>query len=55
MERDGMSAVDAQDTIDEACEMLDEYLEDGDLDSAAEICMEYFGLELDYIQELLER
>lgn len=53
MYRDNMSLVEANDLIDEAKIMLNEYLQEGDTSSASEICREYFGLEEDYIFELL--
>ena len=51
--RDEMSEEDADRLIVEAKEQLLEYLADDDLESAAEICEEYFGLEQDYIMELI--
>lgn len=53
MERDGLTAEEAEAAIWEAKEALTEYLEAGDLFSAEDICAEYFGLEPDYIVELL--
>lgn len=54
MRRDGMSAVEADDAIKSARAELNAYLEDGDMDLAEDICQEYFGLEPDYIFELME-
>jgi len=54
MRRDGMSAVEADDAIKAAKSELNAYLEDGDMDLAEDICQEYFGLEPDYIFELME-
>jgi hypothetical protein len=53
MRRDGMSEAEADDLIDEAREQMYEYLEEGDEQAAEDICQEYFGLEPDYIMELL--
>jgi len=53
MDRDGMDANEAQDLIDEAREQLHKYLEDGEMDAADYICEEYFGLEPDYLMELI--
>jgi len=53
MKRDEMSSEDADELIAEAKEQLYIYLEDGQLSYADDICNEYFGLEPDYIDELL--
>lgn len=53
MKRDGMSAEDAESLILEAKEALQEYLDNGDFLSAEDICEEYFGLEPDYVFELI--
>lgn len=53
MRRDGMSRVEAEELISEARDQLQEYLEDGDLEAAENICEEFFGLEPDYLMELL--
>lgn len=53
MRRDGMSEAEADSLIDEAREQMYEYLEEGDEQAAEDICQEYFGLEPDYIMELL--
>jgi len=53
MRRDGMTSQEADDLIEEAREQLQEYLTDDDQESAYNICQEYFGLEPDYIDELL--
>lgn len=52
MERDGMSEAEASDLIKEATEDLNARLLEGD-SSAEDICSEYFGLEPDYLMELL--
>ena len=54
MRRDNMSEQEADDLIDEAKYQLREYLDSGDLFAADEICYEYFGLEPDYLMELLD-
>jgi len=52
MHRDGMTADEAEDEINEAKETLQLYLQDGDTSSAYDICQEYFGLEPNYLHEL---
>ena len=49
MERDGMTEDDAIDLIKDAQRTLDEYLQEGDIESAENICAEFFGLEPDYL------
>ena len=51
--RDEMSEREADDLIAEAREALLRYLEDGDMTSADDICEEFFGLEPDYLMELI--
>lgn len=53
MERDGISSEEADELISEAREQLQEYASNGDTEMAYEICEEYFGLEPDYIMELM--
>lgn len=53
MERDGMSAEEAQDLINEAREELTYLSAAGEMDEAYHICETYFGLEPDYIFELI--
>lgn len=53
MERDGMSDDDARNLIIQADVELHYLLEEGDLDAAYNICEEFFGLEPDYLDELL--
>ena len=53
MRRDGMSRIEAEELISEARNQLQEYLEDGDLEGAENICEEFFGLEPDFLVELL--
>ena len=53
VERDGMSSEEADELIEEAKEALDERISAGDISSAEEICMDSFGLEMDYIFDLL--
>jgi hypothetical protein len=50
--RDGMSASEANALIAEAKEAFNNYLIDYDMDSAENICEEFFGLEPDYITEI---
>jgi len=53
MLRDGLTEEGADNLINQAREALQEYLADDDQDSAYNICEEYFGLEPDYLDELL--
>lgn len=53
MKRDGMSKEEAQELINEAREALKDYLNAEDFDSAEYICEEFFGLEPDYVMELI--
>jgi len=49
MRRDGMTANEADDLIQEATDEFEYYLEEGDIDLAENICQEFFGLEPDYL------
>ena len=51
MKRDKMSAKDADNLIDEAVEDLYARLAEGEMPD--DICMEWFGLEPDYIDQLI--
>ena len=51
MRRDHMSAEEADDLIQQAIEDLHEQLAEGEMPE--DICMEWFGLEPDYIFELI--
>lgn len=53
MERDGMSQDEAHELFVEAKDQFDNYLQEGDEESAYNICEEYFGLEPDYIFDLM--
>ena len=48
-----MTEVEATDLINDAQGQLSDYLAEGDLEGAEDICQEYFGLEPDYLMELL--
>ena len=52
MERDGMSEDEAQELINTCKEDFQERLIEGEI--PFNICEEYFGLEPDYLMELLE-
>lgn len=53
MHRDGISEEEADDLIEQAKEDLRERLEAGEgAEDPAEICMDWFGLEPDYLEEL---
>ena len=51
MERDGLSSEEAEDLLEEAREELHERLENGD--DPSDLCEEFFGLEPDYLDDLL--
>lgn len=53
MRRDGLSSESADTVIMEAREQLYRYLEDGEMSCAEDICAEFFGLEPDYVLELI--
>ncbi len=53
MRRDGLSAEEADELIAEAKSQLQDYLAEGDSESAHNICEEMFGLEPDYLFELM--
>ena len=49
--RDNLTTTSVDDLIQEAREAFFEYLDDGDIEGAENICSEYFGLEPDYLDE----
>lgn len=51
MKRDGLTATEAESLISEAREQFEEYVSNGAFDLAEEICLDYFGLEPDYLVE----
>ena len=51
--RDGISRAEASTIIAEAQAALMGYIEADNLDGAYNVCEEYFGLEPDYLNELL--
>ena len=53
MKRDGMTYEEADNLIDEAKEALQNYLDEGDFFGADHVCEEFFGLEPDYLDELI--
>ena len=53
MERDGITAEEANAKIEEAKEVLLEHLENDDMEAAYGVCQECFGLEPDYLMELM--
>jgi len=56
MTRDKISREEAEDLIQQAVEDLKERLDEGDdLESCYDICEEWFGLEPDYLEELIYR
>jgi len=54
IERDQMTPEQADSLIKEAVDDLSTRLEEGEIQSAYDICMEHFGLEPDYLEEMLE-
>lgn len=52
MRRDGLSESEAWDLFDDAVEALKQYLEEKDIESAENICQEFFSLEPDYLDYL---
>ena len=54
MERDHMTHEEAEDLIAEAMEDFAERLLHGDISSASDICLDYFGLEPDYLEDMIE-
>jgi len=53
MERDEMDYDEACERVEEAKVNLRNYLDEGDMYGAMNICEEEFGLELDYLMELM--
>ena len=53
MQRDGISSKEADKQIADAKEAIQEYLDYGDTESAHDVCMEFFGLEPDYLMDLI--
>ncbi len=53
MQRDGYTEVEADSRINDAIDELGILLDMGDLDAAEGVCWDFFGLEPDYIMELL--
>jgi len=53
MKRDGLTSVEADILIQECKDALDDYLANGELDLAEEVCDEYFELEPDFLTELI--
>ena len=53
MKKYGWDEQEADSSINEARTALQEYLDDDDQESAYNICEEHFGLEPDYIMDLM--
>ena len=53
VKRDGLSLDEAKGQVKEAAEALMDYIEEGDFASAEDVCSEFFGLEPDYLEQLL--
>jgi hypothetical protein len=51
--RDNMTEKEAEDLIRRARNQMWHYLENGNFTAAQEVCGEYFGLEPDYIEQLI--
>jgi hypothetical protein len=52
MRRDELTSEEADELIADAKIALQGYIEDDDLESAENVCEEFFGLEPDYLMEL---
>jgi len=53
MEREGVTAREAQEMIDAARAELEERIAEGDLLRAEDVCLDVLGLEPDYLDDLL--
>ena len=53
MRRDNMTESDADDLIQQAYEAFYDYVAAGDNNYAEDVCSEFFGLDPDYLEELL--
>ena len=53
MQRDDLSDKEAEELVQQARDQMHWYLQQGDMDSAYHICEEYFGLEPDYLTQLM--
>ena len=53
MQRDGISAEEAEELIIEARDDMNYRMENGDIDGAYRVCEDHFGLEPDYLDELM--
>ena len=53
IERDNLTPAQADQAIQDAKEQLNEYLNFGDLEAAYDICESEFGLEPDFIMDLM--
>lgn len=53
MRRDGMSSEEANSLIKEARDDFQARIEGGDMCAGEAVCEEYFGLEPDYVMELI--
>jgi len=51
IKRDGITPESADEQIREAQSAFDEYLTEGDEESAYNVCQEFFGLEPDFLVE----
>lgn len=54
IDRDNISSSEADQQIAKAKEAMEFYLSIGDFDSAENICQEHFGLEPDFLMELID-
>ncbi len=53
MKRDGLTSTQADEQIREAQKAFHDLILEGDLSSALNICEDHFGLEPDYLDELV--
>ena len=53
MHRDSLTSDEADELIELAVQDLMDHLDAGDLDAAESVCQDHFGLEPDYLDDLL--
>ena len=53
MECDGLTQKEAVDSYNEGLAALNKYIAEGDFSSAHDVCEEFWGLEPDYLDDML--
>jgi hypothetical protein len=53
IERDGLTSEEADAQIEEAKDLIQEYLDEGDMESAYNVCEEMWCLEPDYLMDIM--